>query len=118
TAHSMKRPGPAFTPLSSSLFAAAALSTASYCDNRASAWWTILRPLFVAGRISIARTQRGSVTPDGVERLSHASCACAGIVNDGDRTMRSGGPPNCFAKFQTDASGHWIATRSEEHTSE
>jgi len=58
-----------------------------------------------AGRISIARTQRGSVTPEGVERLSHASCACAGIVKDGERTIRSGGPPNSLAKFHTDAVG-------------
>ena len=28
----------------------------------------------VSGRISIARTQRGSVMPDGVTRLSQASC--------------------------------------------
>src|SRR5262245_60331880 len=57
----------------------------------------------------MARTQRGSVTPDGVARLSHASCACAGIVNDGDFTTRSGGPPNTFAKFHTAASGQSIA---------
>src|SRR5262249_51798982 len=63
---------------------------------------------FVAGRISIARTQGGSVTPDGVERLSHAF-AWAGIVNDGERTIRSGGPPNSFAKFHSEASGHSIA---------
>jgi hypothetical protein len=31
------------------------------------------------------------------------------MVNDGDLTMRSGGPPNSLAKFQTAASGHWIA---------
>ena len=50
----------------------------------------ILRPFIVSGRISIARTQRGSVMPDGVMRLSHASCDTAGIVKSYDLMIRSG----------------------------
>src|SRR5262245_28776434 len=53
----------------------------------------------------MARTQRGSVTPDGVDRLSHASCECAGIVNCGDETTRSGAPKRP-ARFHIEASGH------------
>ena len=65
------------------------------------AWWVILRPLTVVGRISMARTQRGSVMPEGVTRLSHASCDCAGMVKACDLTIRSGSFwPNSGAKFQ------------------
>src|SRR6516162_129809 len=44
------------------------------------------------GRISIARTQRGSVRPVGTDGRHHASCATAGIVYSGDLMIRSGGP--------------------------
>ena len=51
--------------------------------------------------ISIARTQRGSVRPDGVTRLSQASCDSAGIVNGCDLMIMSGSfCPNSAAKFQ------------------
>ena len=60
----------------------------------------------VSGRISIARTQRGSVMPDGVTRLSHTSCDTLGIVKSYDLMIRSGSFwPNCAAKFQPWPSG-------------
>ncbi len=71
------------------------------------AWWVILRPLRWLGRISIARTQRGSVIPDSVTRSSQASWAWAGIVNECELTTRSGSAwPKIFAKFQPSSSGH------------
>ncbi|OLE79114.1 MAG: hypothetical protein AUF76_17540 [Acidobacteria bacterium 13_1_20CM_2_65_9] len=61
----------------------------------------ILRPFIVSGRISIARTHRGSVIPDGVTRLSQMSCETAGIVKSYDLMIRSGSfCPNAAAKFQ------------------
>ena len=71
------------------------------------AWCVILRPLTVVGRISTARTQRGSVMPDGVTRLSQASCDTAGMVNSSDLMIRSGSFwPNTAAKFHPWPSGH------------
>src|SRR5262245_5677870 len=58
------------------------------------------------GRISIARTHRGSVMPEGVTRLSHASCDCAGIVKGYDLMIMSGSfCPNMAAKFHPWSSG-------------
>ena len=44
------------------------------------AWWVIRRPAVVAGRSSIARTQRGSVRPVSETGFHQASFASAGIV--------------------------------------
>ena len=54
----------------------------------------------------MARTQRGSVSPVSLTGFHQASFASAGIVNGADLTIRSGGPPNCSAKYHFDASGH------------
>ena len=49
----------------------------------------------------MARTQRGSVMPDGVTRLSQTSCDTLGIVKSYDLMIRSGSFwPNGAAKFQ------------------
>ena len=74
------------------------------------AWWTILRPFRLPGRISMARTQRGSSRSIGVTRLSHASCDTAGIVNESDFTTRSGSLPSTFEKFQVCSVGHLMAS--------
>src|SRR6185295_1486018 len=101
TAHSMNGVGSPGIPSAPS----------SFCSRYAIAWCVILRPLIVSGRISIARTQRGSVIPDGVMRLSQTSCETAGIVKSYDLMMRSGSFwPNCAAKFQPWPSGHCLAT--------
>src|SRR5262245_24345447 len=63
------------------------------------------RPLIVDGRISIARTQRASVSPVGTSGLYHASCACAGMWYGGDLTIRSGSP-NRDLKFHPVSSAH------------
>jgi hypothetical protein len=64
------------------------------------------RPLTVSGRISIARTHRGSVMPVSTTALHHLSCACGSTVNFGDLMVRSGAPLNRSAKFHTATSGH------------
>src|SRR5215475_13799245 len=63
------------------------------------------RPLIVAGRISIARTQRGSVRPVATDGRHHASCAWAGIVYSGALITRSG-CPYLDAKFHLASSLH------------
>ncbi len=65
------------------------------------------RPFFVAGRISIARTQRGSVTPVSTIGLYHASCACAGMCHAGDLMTRSGWP-KVPANSHESPLGHFI----------
>src|SRR5204862_7527409 len=87
-AHSMNRPSP--TTFGS--FVKRSRGRSSFCCRRASAWCVILRPLTVDGRISMPRTQRGSVRPVGTVGLHHTSCATAGIVYGGDLMIRSGGP--------------------------
>jgi len=52
----------------------------SSCWRYARAWWVILRPAGVDGRISTARTQRGSVRGICVSGLNHTSCPWAGMV--------------------------------------
>src|SRR6478735_966121 len=64
------------------------------------------RPFTVIGRISMARTHRGSVMPASVMRLSQASCDTAGMVNGSDLMIRSGSFwPKSGAKFQPWSSG-------------
>src|SRR2546422_1679242 len=104
TAHSMNNP-PRTAPPGSSEAEASFGSDGSSCCSRASEWCVTLRPFTVAGWISMARTQRGSVTPVGTTGLYHASSATAGTVQSGDLMTRSGGPPNTSAKFHFDSSG-------------
>src|SRR5262245_37290338 len=56
----------------------------------------------------MARTHRGSVRPVSTTGLYQASNATAGTVYGVDLMIRSGGPPNCLAKFHTDSSGHCL----------
>jgi hypothetical protein len=65
---------------------------------------TIRRPSGYDGLISIARTQRGSVTPVSVTGRNHLSCVRAASVYGGDLRMRSGSP-NCFENCQPVGSG-------------
>ncbi len=62
------------------------------------AWWVILRPFTVEGRISMARTQRASVSPVGTTGFHHASFWPAFCVHGADRMTRSGSLwPKCAA---------------------
>ncbi len=67
----------------------------------------ILRPARVAGRISTARTQRGSVTGIGVSGLNQTSWPLAGMVYGSDLRMKSG-LPNCFSSCQPSSFGHCL----------
>src|SRR4029079_6924028 len=99
TAHSMNRP----SPETFGSFVNSAGSMSSGCCRRASAWCVILRASLPTGRISIARTQRGSDRLVGTLGRHHASCATGGIVYSGDFTTRSGSP-YLFAIAQPDSS--------------
>ena len=67
----------------------------------------IFRPFTVDGRISIARTQRASVSPVSTRDFHQVSCAPPFCVYGADLMIRSGSLcPNCFAKFQLWSAGH------------
>src|SRR5436190_19038051 len=59
----------------------------------------------VDGRISMPRTQRGSLRPVGTVGLHQTSCPTAGIVYGGDLMIKSGGP-NFAASCHLLSSGH------------
>src|SRR5215207_9840932 len=68
------------------------------------------RPLTLLGRISSARTQRGSVTPVSTTGFHHASLAPAFCVHGIDLITRSGSVlPNILAKFQPCSLGQTFA---------
>ena len=100
TAHSMNtRPG--VPPLSSSLFAAAALSTGLVLLQAGDRVMHDLAALDGA-RTNLDRADPARLgQPVASTRFPHASCACAAFVYGVDLMMRSGGPPNSAAKFQT-----------------
>src|SRR5262245_23148429 len=68
------------------------------------------RPLTVLGRISRARTQRGSVRLVSTTGFHHASFAPAFCVHGMDLITMSGSVcPHIFAKFQPCSFGHTLA---------
>src|SRR5207247_3596846 len=97
--------------LKSSVHAAASVRRGSFegssCCSLARAWLVTLRPFTLAGRISIARTHRGSVSPVSTTGLYHWSSATVGTVQSGDLMIKSGGPYR-LAKFHLDSSGHCL----------
>ena len=80
TAHSMNSPELASGSSSPVAEAFCSAGSVSSCSRRAMAWCVIRRPSVEPGRISMARTQRGSVSPVSATGFHQASFASAGIV--------------------------------------
>ena len=114
TAHSMNRPGPPIAPprvLASTMLAFIGLA-ASFCWRKARTWCVIVRASLPAGLISIAFTQRGSVSPVGVTGRHHLSIVSASSVKGSEATTRSGAPNSSTSRHSFGSGNSTGAGRS------